>query len=61
MLPRLLQAIAPFVPQYHLGRLALGTVGLVSDPMSTHIGALAIYTVVGFGAAVLAYRRGGRY
>ena len=26
-----LQAIAPFVPQYHFGRLALGAVGLVAD------------------------------
>ena len=60
MLPRLLQAIAPFVPQYHLGRLALGTVGLVPDPVAPHIGALAVFTLIGFGAAVLAYRRGGR-
>jgi ABC-2 type transport system permease protein len=60
MLPRALQAIAKFVPQYHLGRLALGTVGLVPDPVAPHIAALVVFTVIGFAAAVLAYRRGGR-
>jgi ABC-2 type transport system permease protein len=60
MLPRPLQLLAPFVPQYHLGRLALRTVGLVADPLASHIGALVLFTVIGFGAAVLAYRRGGR-
>lgn len=60
MLPRPIQVIAPFVPQYHLGRLALGTVGLVPDALTPHVGALVICTVIGFGAALLAYRRGGR-
>ncbi|HWJ54589.1 MAG TPA: ABC transporter permease, partial [Vicinamibacterales bacterium] len=57
MLPRFFQAIAPFVPQYHFGRLALGTVGLVADPIAPHIAALAVFAVLGFVAAALAFRR----
>ncbi|HEY8551203.1 MAG TPA: ABC transporter permease [Vicinamibacterales bacterium] len=60
MLPEMIQAIAAFVPQHHLGRLALGTVGLVPDAPGPHVMALAISTVVACAAAVLAYRRGGR-
>jgi ABC-2 type transport system permease protein len=57
MLPRFVQTIARFVPQYHLGRLALGTVGLVPDPLGYHIAALVGFTVLGFVCAALAYRR----
>jgi len=57
MLPGFFQALAPFVPQYHFGRLALGTVGLVADPMVPHIAALAAFAVLGFVAAALAFRR----
>jgi ABC-2 type transport system permease protein len=60
MLPRFVQAIAPFVPQYHLGRLALGTVGLVPDPLGLHIAALCGFTLLGFVCAALAYRRAER-
>jgi ABC-2 type transport system permease protein len=60
MLPATLRAIAPVVPQHHLGRLALGTVGLVPDPLAPHIGALALFTLIGALAATAAYRRGGR-
>ena len=48
MLPRFVATIAPFVPQYHLGRLALGAVGLVADPLVPHIAALAAFAVLGF-------------
>ncbi len=57
MLPRMIQAIAPFVPQYHLGRLALSAAGLVNDPALPHIAALAGFTVVGAACAAIAYRR----
>jgi ABC-2 type transport system permease protein len=60
MLPRYVQAVAQFVPQHHLGRLALATVGLVQDPMWTHIAALAGFSLLGFICAALAYRRGER-
>ena len=58
MLPKLLQRIAPFVPQYHMGRLALSSVGLVNDPILTHAAALAFFTVAGGLCAAAAYRRG---
>jgi ABC-2 type transport system permease protein len=60
MLPRVLQALAPLVPQHHLGRLALGAVGLVPGPLAPHVAALAAFTVLGAGAAAFAYRRGER-
>lgn len=60
MLPAPLKAIAPFVPQHHLGRLALSSVGLVPDAAAPHILGLAIAAVVGFACAAMAYRRSGR-
>ena len=60
MLPKALQAIAPFVPQYHVGRLALISVGLVNEPASTHVAMLALFTVVGGLCAAAAYRRASR-
>ena len=57
MLPRLIKAISPFVPQYHLGRLALSSAGLVSDPALPHIAALVGFTVAGAACAAIAYRR----
>lgn len=60
LLPKPLQAIALFVPQHHLGRLALSSVGLVPDAAAPHIAALAIAAVIGFACAALAYRRSGR-
>jgi ABC-2 type transport system permease protein len=60
MLPRLVQTIAPFVPQYHLGRLAHGAVGLAPGPVWPHIAALAVFAMIGFVCAALAYRRGER-
>ena len=60
LLPRFVQGFAPFVPQYHLGRLALGTVGLVADPLAPHIAALVAFAAAGFVCATLAYRRAER-
>jgi ABC-2 type transport system permease protein len=60
ILPRPIQAIAPFVPQHHLGRLALSAVGLVPDPTAPHIGALLVASVAGVICAALAYRRNAR-
>lgn len=57
MLPRMLQAVTPFVPQHHLGRLALSVTGIVQEPVAGHIGALALFAgLAGVGAAA-AYRR----
>jgi ABC-2 type transport system permease protein len=60
MLPAPMKAIAPFVPQHHLGRLALSAVGLVPDAAGPHVAGLAIAAAVGFAFAALAYRRAGR-
>jgi ABC-2 type transport system permease protein len=60
LLPKPLQAIAVFVPQHHLGRLALGSVGIEPDAAAPHIAGLAIAAVVGFACAAMAYRRGSR-
>jgi ABC-2 type transport system permease protein len=52
MMPRFLQLIAPWLPQYHLGQLALGAIGAVE-----HVLALAVYCVVFGAGAWRAYRR----
>jgi ABC-2 type transport system permease protein len=58
MMPTFLQVIAPWLPQYHLGQLALGAIGAVDDPRTLqHVAALVVYAVL-FGAiAWWAYRR----
>ena len=60
MLPKALQAIAPFVPQFHVGRLALIAVGLVNEPALMHVAMLALFSVVGGLCAAAAYRRASR-
>jgi ABC-2 type transport system permease protein len=60
LLPRPIQMIAPFVPQHHLGRLALSSIGLVPDAAAPHAAALIVASVLGFVCASLAYRRNAR-
>ena len=58
MLPKFLQVIAPFVPQYHLGQLALGAIGAVDHPKPLqHVAALVAYALI-FAALALAARTG---
>ena len=58
MLPTFLKAIAPFLPAYHLGQLALASIGVGGGaPAWTHISALAGFTVIGLALAVWGYRR----
>jgi ABC-2 type transport system permease protein len=58
MLPRFMQALAPWLPHYHLGQLALTVVGAASDPnMAKHVSALLAWTAVALLAAAWAYRR----
>jgi ABC-2 type transport system permease protein len=57
-LPRFFQSLAPVLPQYHLGQLALHAVGV--PPASSavvHGSMLALASVVLGAAAVLAWRR----
>lgn len=60
MLPRPVQTIALFVPQHHLGRLALSSIGLVPDAPVPHAAALIVASIIGFVCAALAYRRNAR-
>lgn len=54
ILPGWVQAIAPWLPTYHLGQLALAQ--LTGGPMLGHVAALALTTIVTGGLAGLAYR-----
>ena len=52
MLPPVVKAIAPFLPPYHLGQLALGAIGAGRGaPAWSHVVALAGFTLVGLGLA----------
>lgn len=58
VLPPFVRAIAPFLPPYHLGQLALGAIGAgAGAPAWTHALALAGFTAAGLGVAVWGYRR----
>ena len=58
VLPNFLKSIAPLLPAYHLGQLALKSIGAGGDaPAWTHITALAGFTVIGLALAVWGYRR----
>ena len=57
-LPGIMKSIAPFMPAYHLGQLALASIGAgAGAPIWTHITALAGFTVIGLALAVWGYRR----
>lgn len=57
-LPSVVQAIAPFLPPYHLAQLALGTIGASQggSPL-LHTGALLAFTAAFLAVAVWGYRR----
>jgi ABC-2 type transport system permease protein len=58
MLPRAMRALSPWLPQYHLGQLALTVTGNARDPDPLrHVLALAVWTIIGLAAAAWAYRR----
>lgn len=58
ILPPFVRAIAPFLPPYHLGQLALGAIGAGSGGAAwTHVLALAGFAAVGLGVAMWGYRR----
>lgn len=57
-LPGFVQGIAPWLPTYHLGQLALASVGFApADAVPGHVLALLATGVVGALAAAVAYRR----
>lgn len=59
MLPEPMQHLAPWLPPYHLGRLAWQAIG-VADPASApqHVAVLLLTAAVGAVTARWAYRRG---
>ena len=59
MLPPVLQRLAPVWPSYHLNQLTLAAVGLNHGALSTHVLALAGYTVIFLTVAVRRLRRHG--
>ena len=57
MLPSFMQRIAPFLPPYHLARLALGVVGVGSGSASEHWEGLAGFTLIALGIARIGFQR----
>lgn len=57
-LPGFLQTLAPYLPAYHLGQLALSALGAHAggDPLG-HVAALLLTGVLAAAAAVVGYRR----
>ncbi len=56
-LPTIVRSIAPFLPAYHLGQLAWGSMGAPVEPLLTTIVWLAGYTAVFMAIALRAYYR----
>ena len=58
VLPPAVQHIAPFMPAYHLGQLALGTIGAGgAQPWYLHVIVLLAFTAAALSVAAFAYRR----
>ena len=58
ILPAAVRAFAPFLPAYHLGQLALGTLGAsAGGAPAVHVAVLIGFTVAFLIAAVALYRR----
>jgi ABC-2 type transport system permease protein len=58
MLPHWLQAVAPFLPTYHLGQIAFAAVGLQTrDGMALHWGVLGAFTLLMIAAAWITFSR----
>jgi ABC-2 type transport system permease protein len=59
VLPPAVQHIAPFLPAYHLGQLALGTIGAATStqPWYDHVLILLAFTSAALTVAAIAYRR----
>lgn len=57
-LPAIVKHIAPFLPAYHLGQLALGTIGAGDGgAWWVHAAALLGFTAIALAAAAFAFRR----
>jgi ABC-2 type transport system permease protein len=57
-LPEVVHRIAPWVPQYHLGRLALAAIGQIpATGVAWHVLAMLAWTTAGVAAATLTFKR----
>jgi ABC-2 type transport system permease protein len=56
-LPRFVQNIAPALPPYHLGRMALRILGFDKSSIWLHAGVLLAFTIVFMAIAIWLYRR----
>lgn len=56
-LPSFIQRIAPFLPPYHLARLALGVVGVGNGSAFEHWEALGGFTLIFLGIARIGFQR----
>jgi ABC-2 type transport system permease protein len=58
ILPNFLQSLAEFLPPYHLSQLALKVVALDSGgPVGKHLAILALFSIVFFGLAIMAFNK----
>jgi len=58
MLPRVVRAVSPFLPPFHLAQLALAAIGSgAGGSPVVHVAVLALTTVLCLGLAALGYRR----
>ena len=55
-LPRFVQTLAPYLPTYHYGQLAWGSLGANSEALGVSLAWLAGYSLLFFAIAVRAYR-----
>lgn len=56
-LPEFVQRFAPYLPTYHYGQLAWGSLGAASEPLGVSLAWLAGYAVAFFALALRAYQR----
>ncbi|HEY0305758.1 MAG TPA: ABC transporter permease [Longimicrobiales bacterium] len=56
-LPKFVQSIAPALPPYHLGRMALRILGFGETSIWVHLGVLAGFAIVFMALAIWLYRR----
>jgi ABC-2 type transport system permease protein len=57
MLPKAIQKIAPALPPYHFGQLALLQIGAGEGSIGGHVLALALFTLLFLALATIGYRR----
>jgi ABC-2 type transport system permease protein len=57
MLPQIIKDLAPWLPPFHLARLALTTVGLDPSSASSHVIPLLVFTVAFLALAAVGYWR----